>query len=121
MGIVHHSNYLRFFEGARVAWAHAKGLLDYQQPGSASHFAVYETQVRHLKPTFFGDDLQTEVQARIDGNRLIFQYRLQGRKGEICALGKTVHVSLGPDLRLKRLSAEIKAATEKETWTETWL
>lgn len=121
MGIVHHSNYLRFFEGARVAWAHSKGLLDYQQPGSASHFAVYETRVRHVKPTFFGDDLQVEVQARTDGNRLIFQYRLHGRKGEVCALGETVHVSLGPDLRLQRLSAQIKAVTEKETWTETWL
>lgn len=121
MGIVHHSNYLRFYEEARVAWAHNRGLLDYQKPGSASHFAVYETRVRHNKPTFFGDDLETEVQARTEGNRLIFQYRVRGRNGEICSVGETVHVSLGPDLKMLRLSAEIKAATEKETWTETWL
>ena len=121
MGIVHHSNYLRFYEGARVGWAHAKGVLDYQKPGSASHFAVYETQVRHVKPTFFGDDLEIEVQVRSEGNRLIFQYRLRGRNGEVCSYGKTVHVPLGLDLKLLRLSAEIKAATESEQWTETWL
>lgn len=121
MGIVHHSNYLRFFEEARVAWAHDRGLLDYQAPGSAHHFAVYETQVKHVKPTFFGDDLEIEVQGRVDGNRLVFQYKLRGRGAEVCALGKTVHVALGTDLKLLRMPASIKAATEKELWTETWL
>ncbi|MFM6928139.1 MAG: acyl-CoA thioesterase [Bdellovibrio sp.] len=121
MGIVHHSNYLRFYEEARVAWAHSKGLLDYQKPGSASHFAVYETQVKHIKPTFFGDDLETEIQARIQGNRLIFQYRLRGRNGDVCSVAQTVHVSLGLDLKLQRLPADMKAVVEKESWTETWL
>lgn len=121
MGIVHHSNYLRFFEEARVSWAHAKGLLDYQKPGSASHFAVYETQVKHVKPTFFGDDLKIDVQVRTEGNRLVFQYRLRGRGDDVCALGKTVHVPLGLDLKILRLPAEMKAVVENESWTETWL
>lgn len=121
MGIVHHSNYLRFFEEARVAWAHSKGLLDYQKPGSASQFAVYETQVKHLKPTFFGDDLEIDVQGKSEGNRFIFQYRLRGRSGEVCAVARTVHVALGADLKLLRMPADIKAAAESEQWTETWL
>ena len=121
MGIVHHSNYLRFYEEARVGWAHARGLIDYQKPESASHFAVYETQVKHMKPTFFGDDLEIAVQGRVEGNRLIFQYRLTGRNGEVCSLGKTVHVSLTKDLKLMRMPAEVKAVTEKEQWTEIWL
>ena len=121
MGIVHHSNYLRFYEEARVGWAHARGLIDYQKPESASHFAVYETQVKHMKPTFFGDDLEIAVQGRVEGNRLIFQYRLTGRNGEVCSLGKTVHVSLTKDLKLMRMPAEVRAVTEKEQWTEIWL
>lgn len=121
MGIVHHSNYLRFLEEARVGWAHNHGILDYQDPGSASHFAVYESQLKHLKPCFFGDDLKIEVQGRTEGNRLIIQYRVRGRGGEICALGKTVHVSLSKELKLMRMSAEIKKATEKDQWTEIWL
>lgn len=121
MGIVHHSNYLRFYEEARVAWAHSRGLIDYQKPGSASHFAVYETQVKHIRPTFFGDILEVEVQAKVDGNRLIFQYRLRGRDNAICSLGQSVHVPLGPDLKLLRLAPEVKAVMEKELWTETWL
>ncbi|HEY1080297.1 MAG TPA: thioesterase family protein [Bdellovibrio sp.] len=121
MGIVHHSNYLRFFEGARVEWAHSRGILDYQKPGSASHLAVFESQVKHIKPTFFGDDLGVAVQGRSEGNRIIFEYRLYGRNNEICAVGKTVHVPLGLDLKLIRIPADMKAALEKEQWTETWL
>jgi acyl-CoA thioester hydrolase len=121
MGIVHHSNYLRFYEEARVGWAHVRGLIDYQKPESASHFAVYETQVKHIKPTFFGDELAIEVQGKVEGNRLIFQYRLTGRNGEVCSLGKTVHVSLTKDLKLMRMPATVKAVTEKEQWTEIWL
>ena len=61
MGVVHHTNYLRFCEEARVAWAHSAGLIDYQKPESASHFAVLETRVQHLKPSFFGDILQSRT------------------------------------------------------------
>lgn len=121
MGIVHHSNYLRFFEEARVGWAHNCGLLDYQKPDTASHLAVYETQVKHLKPTFFGDLLEIEVQARGEGNRIVFQYRLTGRDKQVCALGKTVHVPLDKNLKIMRVSQEFKEALEKEKWTEIWL
>ena len=58
MGIVHHSNYLRFCEEARVAWAHDRGIMDYQKKGSAALFAVSETKVRHLKPALFGDEVE---------------------------------------------------------------
>lgn len=104
-----------------MAWAHAQGLLDYQTPGSAAQFAVYETRVKHLKPTFFGDDLRIEVQARVDGNKLIFQYRVRGRQDQVCAAVETVHVPLSVDLKLMRIPAPMRAAAEREKWIETWL
>lgn len=121
MGIVHHSNYLRFCEEARVAWALSKSLIDYQKPESASHFAVYETQVKHVKPALFGEALSVQVQGKAEGNRIIFQYRILKPSGEICALAKTVHVSLDKNLKLMRMPASMKAAMETEEWIETWL
>lgn len=119
MGIVHHSNYLRFYEEARVAWAHDRGIIDYQRPESAANFAVLETQVRHLKPAKFGDVLMIDVQARRNGVRMIFQYRV--RCGEdILSVAETKHVPL-KDLKAIRLPAEIKTILENEPWTETWL
>jgi len=120
MGIVHHSNYLRFCEEARVAWAHNRGLLDYQKKGSASMFAVYETRVRHLKPAFFGDEIEIQLEVRSEGVRIHIQYRLNAR-GQTLAVAETTHVSLGPDLKLMRLSDAMKEILEKEQWTETWL
>jgi len=120
MGIVHHSNYLRFFEETRVAWAHQKGLVDYQRPESASQFAVYETRVRHLRPCRFGDQLKIDLQARREGVRVVFQYRLW--TGEtLAALGESIHVPLDKNLKVMRLPDEMKEVLEKEIWTETWL
>ncbi|MBX3042036.1 MAG: acyl-CoA thioesterase [Bdellovibrionaceae bacterium] len=120
MGIVHHSNYLRFFEEARVAWAHAKGLIDYQRPESAAHFAVLSTQVKHLRPALFGDLLKVQVQARREGIRVIFEYRIL-RDDVVLAVGESRHAPLGKDLKPIRLPEAMKTALEKESWTETWL
>ena len=120
MGVIHHSNYLRIFEEARVAWAHSVGLIDYQKPESASYFAVIETQVRHIKPGKFGDLLITYVQARLEGIRIIFEYKLL-REQELIAEGRTIHASLSKDLKLLRPPPQLKEIMEKQSWTETWL
>lgn len=120
MGIVHHSNYLRFCEEARVEWAHGLGLLDYQKKGSAAMFAVYETRVRHLKPALFGDMIEIEVQSRPQGVRIFLQYRLRAR-GEILAVAETVHVPMDENLKIMRLPRAMTQILEKQLWTETWL
>jgi acyl-CoA thioester hydrolase len=123
MGIVHHSNYLRFFEEARVAWAHDKNIIDYQKPESASHLAVIETGVRHLKPAKFGDNLTVQVQAKLDGIRISFQYKIfvKSKYETPVAQGFSLHVPLDSALKPMRPSSEIKKILEKEKWIETWL
>jgi acyl-CoA thioester hydrolase len=120
MGVVHHSNYLRFCEEARVAWAHSVGLIDYQKPESASHFAVLETRVKHLKPAFFGDKLNILLQVKLEGIRIYFQYKIQ-KDGVNLSVAETVHVSLDKNLRPLRLSKEFKTIMETRVWKETWL
>ena len=119
MGIVHHSNYLRFCEEARVAWAHNRGLIDYQKPQSAAHFAVLETQVKHLKPAFFGDDLKILVQARGRGIRIEFQYKIL-KEEVVVVLAQTTHVPLNADLKPIKISQEMKRILEGEAWKEIW-
>jgi acyl-CoA thioester hydrolase len=94
--------------------------LDYQKKGSAALFAVYETQVRHLKPALFGDEIDVELQVKPKGVRIVIQYRLTAR-GQVLALAQTVHVPLDENLKLIRLPAKMTQILEKETWTETWL
>lgn len=123
MGIVHHSNYLRFFEEARVAWAHSVGLIDYQVPSSASKFAVLETAVRHLAPSFFGDRLRIYVQARASGRaRIEFGYEIvkanDNQKLILIATGKTEHVALDSKLQPQRRPQAMQDILEKQKWIE---
>lgn len=120
MGIVHHSNYLRFYEEARVAWAHAQGLIDYQKPESAAYFAVIETQVRHLSPLRFGEVARIQVQAKLKGIRVIFEYKLWAGD-KLVSEARTVHASLDQQLKLIKPPASFKEIMEKVLWTETWL
>lgn len=120
MGVVHHSNYLRFCEEARVSWAHSVGLIDYQQPDSASHFAVLETRVKHLKPAYFGDQIEVFLQVRLVGIRIFFQYKIQ-RQTDIIALAETTHVPLDKNLKPMKLTKDFKNVMERQIWKETWL
>jgi acyl-CoA thioester hydrolase len=122
MGIVHHSNYIRFFEEARVAWAQSHGILDYQKPETASHLAVLETRCRHLKPCFFGDDLKVQVQVKMEGVRIFFQYRIENTTQQnFVAVGMSSHAPLNKELKPIRPGREWKSILENEQWTETWL
>lgn len=120
MGIVHHSNYLRFCEEARVDWANHQGILDYQKPESAAYFAVLETQVRHIKPAKFGDDLVVQVQAKIEKVKFIFEYKIFHGSNLLCE-ARTLHVSLDKNLKLVKPPQEIRKTMENSPWTETWL
>ena len=137
MGIVHHSNYIRFYEEARVGWAHSRDILDYQKPESASHMAVLETWVRHLRPCKFGDELDIQVQAKLEGVRLTFEYKMfcvndgaqidaeTGKRAELVSVARTVHAPLNKDLQVIRMPIHIrevfKKNAEKNLWIETWL
>jgi acyl-CoA thioester hydrolase len=120
MGIVHHSNYLRFCEEARVAWAKSHGLIDFQKADSAAKFAVLSTKVVHLAPLFFGDSVQIFLQAKRVGARLVIQY-LMKRNDKVIAEIETCHVSMSKDLKPMRLPLEIDHILEKQQWIETLL
>ena len=127
MGVVHHGNYLKFYEEARVGWAHIHGILDYQKPESASHMAVLETWVRHLKPARFGDSLEIYVQAKLEGIRLTFEYKMHcsQRNNELTSVARTRHVPLNKELQVIRppihMRETFKKIAEKNIWIETWL
>jgi acyl-CoA thioester hydrolase len=121
MGIVHHTNYLRFFEEARVHWAHSHGLIDYQKPESAQQFAVLETKVKHLQPARFGDRLEVEIRAKKDGIRVYFQYRLR-KENQILSTAETVHVALSKEFKPQAPSVGMQDILERQdVWNETWL
>ena len=119
MGIVHHSNYLRFCEEARVAWCHSRNLID-ANTDSVFNLTVYETQVRHVAPTRYGEKLTIDIQVKLVKAKVFFQYRLRV-SDVVTALVKTVHCRLNKDFKVQRFDKKFVNSVEKEIWTETWL
>jgi acyl-CoA thioester hydrolase len=124
MGIVHHSNYLRFCEEARVDWCKRKGFLlnkkDESSDSAVYGLTVYETRVRHVAPIRYSDRIVINMQTRAEGIRIIFQYKIFVDKN-LKSIVETVHCNLDLNFKVKRLSPELIKLVEKEIWTETWL
>ena len=95
MGIVHHANYVRFLEEARVAWLGQFSYFKVEKPLEDVNYPVLEVQLEYKNPLEFNDEVIIEVAAQIKGVRLIFDYILHSKSfDKPVAFGKTVHIAL---------------------------
>jgi acyl-CoA thioester hydrolase len=90
-GVAHNSNYLVWFEIARVAYLaeYAGGYQSLRDQGIESF--VLESHVRYRKPAHFDDRLVVHSRiGELRGARFRFDYEIE-RDGEIIADGWTAH------------------------------
>ncbi len=103
MGIVHHANYLRYFEEARVLW-----LEEHDQPYTAYidrdlHFAVTRVEVDYHKSASFDDRIEvTTWLEQVRGASLRMAYRIT-RSDELLITGATEHAAVDTEGRLRRI------------------
>jgi len=123
MGIVHHSNYIRYCEEARVAWAVHTGLITKDSPQAASELAVLGADIRYIKPLKFSNNFIVKLQVKLEGARLVFEYKFfsEDQPDFLHAEARTSHVAIDQNLKSKRPSDTVKNIIRKELWTETWL
>ncbi|MBK8204948.1 MAG: thioesterase family protein [Bdellovibrionales bacterium] len=67
MGVLHHAQYLIYFEEARVAWLRDLVLSEHHFPKANMVLGVLETHCRHFLPARFEDLVTVAVQARREG------------------------------------------------------
>lgn len=121
MGVVHHSNHVKYFEQARVEWLRARGLIEIHHPYGPYVFAVHGLEAKYLRPARFDDELETHVEVRLEGIRLHFQYAIRSlRTNEWIATGSTTLVPVNTDLKPARLPADVVAKFRTEPWSEEW-
>jgi acyl-CoA thioester hydrolase len=106
--IAHHSNYLVWFEAARVAYLaeFAGGYQAIRDRGLES--LVLEAQVRYQQPARFDDCLEIHTRVgEVKGARFRFDYAVT-RDGELLARGWTSHACVDArTLRPTRLPTEL--------------
>ncbi len=93
MQVVHHANYLRFMEEARVEYFRAGGLElnDLMEEGIV--FPIVEVSVKYHKPARYDDILVVKAYLRrLDRARFDFDYEIiNERTGDLLITGHTVN------------------------------
>ncbi len=112
MGIVHHSNYIRWMEEGRIDYLAQCGLPYEKLESLGIMLPVLMTQCEHKTMARFGETvcIETEITA-YNGVRLEAAYIMRDAEtGQIRAVGKSRHCFLGEDgtiLKLQRKYPEL--------------
>ncbi len=105
MGVVHHSEYVVWFEAGRVAWMEAAGMPYTEIAGAGFNFAVTDLQCRYRNAIRFGDPVQVVTRLGIFRSRQIeFLYSIRNRETEVIyADGHTRHICVDSAGRMTRV------------------
>lgn len=120
MGIVHHSNYIRFMEEARVAWFIEKKLLD-ESISSISQLTVIDVRTQYLRPLKYGNRFSVDIQIKTEGVKVWIQYKIFNEERVLCCIGESVHCAVDDKLKVKRLNQDLVQKIKETSWIETWL
>lgn len=122
MGIVHHSNYIRYFEEARLDWMETRELSYQKIEEMGLIIPVMFVECQYKLPLHFHDAVEIDVELiKYDGIKMEFSYSIYRKDtGELCTTGGTGHCFLNSDMKpvnMKRKYPELyqmlKAAVRK--------
>ncbi len=113
MKVVHHANYLKYMEEARVEYLRSGGLDLNDLMADGIVFPIVEVSVKYHKPAKYDDVLLIKTYLRrVDRVRLDFDYEIvREATGELLTTGHTVNTYTKIDTgRIARLPKEKIAA-----------
>ncbi len=106
-GVVHHANYLVWFEEGRSDFLRQNGL-NYTEVEKAGFFIVVaEANLKYKAPAYYEERLYIETTlSSVRSKVMKFDYRVIDDQGQLRADGSTVHVVVGRDKKPAALPAE---------------
>ena len=114
MGIVHHCNYIVWFEAGRVEYMRQIGSSYAEVEKSGHSFAVSEIGARYLAPAYF-DDLVT-VRTWLEDVRsrtIAFRYEiLHAETGKLLVTGFTHHICINAQGKVTSIPKEVRTLLE---------
>lgn len=100
MGIVHHSNYLRYFEVARLEWLTALGVSYTSMEQHGILMPVIDANLSYKTSAFFEDSLIVHIQLEeIPRVKIKFSYEIKNQKDQVVCLGHTSLAFLNVETR----------------------
>lgn len=90
MGIVHHSNYVKFFEVARTEWLRAIGLTYAEMERRGVMMPIVEVNIKYRQPAYYDELISvTAFVNELPMARMRFRYEIRGEDGRDIASGTT--------------------------------
>jgi acyl-CoA thioester hydrolase len=90
MGIVHHSNYVKFFEVARTEWLRAAGLTYAEMERRGVMMPIVEVQVKYRQPAYYDELIRVRaIVEEMPMARMTFKYEIYGEDDRPIATGLT--------------------------------
>ena len=116
MGIVHHSNHIRYFEESRLAYMKSIGcdVLDMEREGII--IPNVDAYARYFVPVHFGETVEVEVKlTTFTGTRMEFTYKMTKENGDLAAEGHTMHCFVNPEFKPISIKRKFPEHFEKLT------
>jgi acyl-CoA thioester hydrolase len=109
MGIVHHANYLVYFEAGRVEWLRRRGIVYANWAANGVHTAVVEATTRYRLAARFDEELTCETTlSELGSVSLVYSYRLL-RGDALIATGHTKLACVDDAQKLTKVTPEMRA------------
>ena len=90
MGIVHHSNYVKFFEVARTEWLRAMGVTYAEMERRGVMMPIVDVAVKYRNPALYDELISvTAFVDEVPMARMTFRYEVRGEDGREIATGST--------------------------------
>ena len=93
MGVVHHSNYVNYYEVARTEMMRGRGLSYNEMEARGVMLPVREVQLNYLAPAYYDDLLTVRIRiAERPGVKLRFEHEIYNEAGDLINTGTVVLV-----------------------------
>jgi acyl-CoA thioester hydrolase len=90
MGIVHHSNYVKFFEVARTEWLRAAGLTYAEMERRGVMMPIVDVHIKYRMPAYYDELIRVKAMVeQMPMARMTFNYEIHGEDGREIASGST--------------------------------
>ncbi len=90
MGIIHHSNYIRYFEAARCDFMRALGLSYAEVEARGIMMPILDVASHYISPLYFDEEVTIKVSLYEEPKvRIIFHYEIINSQGKVANYGTT--------------------------------
>jgi len=108
MGVVHHSNYLRWLEETRIAFFNDNDLAYAETESYGVLSPITEVNVKFKYPARFGDIFTVKMQmTKYTGVRFTVEYTVTNQNGDLLMQGSSNHAFINQDFKPVSLSHKI--------------